>query len=54
METITIIDDNLPDKAECPYRCADHKTIDTHTGKCSKCGKVFEIHWNSKVTVPVE
>lgn len=54
METIIILSEKLSDKAECPYRCTDQKTVDTHTGKCSKCGRMFEIHCNSKIAVPVE
>lgn len=54
MDTIAILNDKLPDKAVCPYRCTDQKTVDTNTGKCSKCGRVFEIHCNNKVAVPVE
>ncbi len=40
--TITVIGEIVPEKVACPYGCG--VDVNTKTGKCNKCNKVFKIH----------
>ena len=42
--TIVVAGTHTTGELRCPFRCGDEDvTVDPKTGKCSKCGRVFNI-----------